>query len=120
MYAKSCYPEVQLTAKKRHLSEKTLKASKTIRVYDQNFKTTLRVPSLPGFVLGRSWPCGQDPGVKSNPMVTNEAGKDECDFTHWSAHAFYFGDASGIFPEFIARHDLQNAVDDIFNGKQIL
>jgi catechol-2,3-dioxygenase len=54
------------------------------------------------------------------PLLQNEAGKDEYDFTNWNAHAFYFGDASGNILEFIARHDLKNAVDDVFNGKQIL
>jgi hypothetical protein len=53
-------------------------------------------------------------------LLRNEAGRDEYDFTHWNAHAFYFKDAAGNILEFIARHDLKNAMDDVFDSKQIL
>jgi hypothetical protein len=54
------------------------------------------------------------------PLLRNEAGQDEYDFTHWNAHAFYFKDAGGNILEFIARHDLKDAVEDAFDSKQIL
>ena len=54
------------------------------------------------------------------PLIRNESGQDEYDFTNWNAHAFYFKDAAGNILEFIARHDLKNAVDEPFNREQIL
>lgn len=53
-------------------------------------------------------------------LLRNESGKDEYDFTDWNAHAFYFKDAAGNILEFIARHDLQNAVNGAFDSGQIL
>ena len=54
------------------------------------------------------------------PLLRNESGQDEYDFTNWHAHAFYFRDAAGNILEFIARHDLQNAADGQFDSQQIL
>jgi len=54
------------------------------------------------------------------PLLRNEEGQDEYDFASWNAHAFYFNDAAGNILEFIARHDLQNAVNEEFNSGQIL
>jgi catechol 2,3-dioxygenase-like lactoylglutathione lyase family enzyme len=54
------------------------------------------------------------------PLLRNEAGQDEYDFTNWNAHAFYFKDAAGNILEFIARHDLQIAVNAPFDSRQIL
>lgn len=54
------------------------------------------------------------------PLLRNEAGQDEYDFTNWNAHAFYFKDAAGNILEFIARHDLQNGVNGPFHSEQIL
>lgn len=54
------------------------------------------------------------------PLLRNESGQDEYDFTNWNAHAFYFRDATGNILEFIARHDLKNAVSGAFNSEQIL
>ncbi len=38
----------------------------------------------------------------------------------WNAHAMYFKDAAGNILEFIARHDLRNAVNEEFDSGQIL
>jgi catechol-2,3-dioxygenase len=54
------------------------------------------------------------------PVLRNAEGRDEYDFDNWRAHAFYFKDAAGNILEFIARHDLPNAVDGPFDGRQIL
>lgn len=54
------------------------------------------------------------------PLLRNESGQDEYDFTNWNAHAFYFKDAAGNILEFIARHDLKNATDGTFDSDQIL
>jgi catechol-2,3-dioxygenase len=54
------------------------------------------------------------------PLLRNETGQDEYDFTNWNAQAFYFKDAGGNILEFIARHELQNAVKAPFDSRQIL
>jgi catechol 2,3-dioxygenase-like lactoylglutathione lyase family enzyme len=70
-------------------------------------------------------PANQFPAAKAwvaerVPLLRNEAGTDEYDFTNWNAHAFYFKDAAGNILEFIARHDLQNAANGPFDSQQIL
>lgn len=38
----------------------------------------------------------------------------------WNADSFYFYDASGNIAEFIVRYDLDNAIDSIFEGSDVL
>jgi hypothetical protein len=66
------------------------------------------------FQAAKAWLSGRI------PLLRNEAGQDEYDFTNWNAHAFYFKDAAGNILEFIARHDLPNGVNGPFNSQQIL
>jgi catechol 2,3-dioxygenase-like lactoylglutathione lyase family enzyme len=54
------------------------------------------------------------------PLLRDESGKDEFSFESWNSHSLYFKDAAGNVLEFIARHDLKNAVDGSFDGRQIL
>ena len=54
------------------------------------------------------------------PLLRDENGMDEFDFSNWNAHSFYFKDAAGNILEFIARHNLKNNADGDFDSKQIL
>jgi len=54
------------------------------------------------------------------PLLRDENGRDEFDSSSWNATSVYFKDAAGNILEFIARHDLKNAVDKEFNSSRIL
>lgn len=54
------------------------------------------------------------------PVLQDESGKDEFYFEHWNSHSVYFKDAAGNILEFIARHNLKNAMDGAFKSGQIL
>jgi hypothetical protein len=54
------------------------------------------------------------------PLLHDETGKDEFDSESWNSHSVYFKDAAGNVLEFIARHNLKNAVVGEFDSSQIL
>jgi len=54
------------------------------------------------------------------PLLQDESGRDEFDSESWNSHGLYFKDAAGNVLEFIARHNLQNAVETAFDSRQIL
>lgn len=54
------------------------------------------------------------------PLLKDKEGKDEFESRTWNSHSVYFKDAAGNVLEFIARHDLENAMDGHFNSDQIL
>ena len=54
------------------------------------------------------------------PLLRDEAGKDEFESAGWNSHSVYFKDAAGNVLEFIARHNLKNAVIREFDSHQIL
>ena len=54
------------------------------------------------------------------PLLHDEAGKNEFDSTSWNSHSVYFKDTAGNVLEFIARHNLKNAVQGKFDSLQIL
>lgn len=54
------------------------------------------------------------------PLLRDENGQDEFHSETWNSHSVYFKDAMGNVLEFIARHDLENAVTAEFGGAQIL
>jgi len=54
------------------------------------------------------------------PLLSDETGKDEFESKSWNSDSVYFKDAAGNVLEFIARHHLENAVDEEFNSSQIL
>jgi catechol-2,3-dioxygenase len=54
------------------------------------------------------------------PLLCDESGKDEFPFESWNSYSLYFKDAAGNVLEFIARHDLKNAVDGNFDSRQFL
>jgi hypothetical protein len=54
------------------------------------------------------------------PLLHDETGKDEFDSESWNSNSVYFKDAAGNVLEFIARHNLKNAVSDKFDSSQIL
>jgi hypothetical protein len=54
------------------------------------------------------------------PLLSDETGKDEFESKTWNSHSVYFKDAAGNVLEFIARHNLKNAVEDEFDSSQIL
>ena len=53
-------------------------------------------------------------------LLHDENGKDEFASETWNSHSVYFKDAAGNVLEFIARHNLQNAVDGDFDSRKIL
>lgn len=54
------------------------------------------------------------------PLLRDESGQDEFESKSWNSHSVYFKDAVGNVLEFIARHNLKNAVDRDFDSQQIL
>jgi len=54
------------------------------------------------------------------PLLHDENGKDEFESESWNSDSVYFKDSAGNVLEFIARHNLKNAVEDEFNSKHIL
>lgn len=54
------------------------------------------------------------------PLLYDENGKDEFESESWNSSSVYFKDSAGNVLEFIARHNLKNAVEDEFNSKHIL
>lgn len=54
------------------------------------------------------------------PLLKDERGDDHFRHEGWNADAVYFKDPAGNILEFIARHDLKNAVEGEFNSDQIL
>lgn len=54
------------------------------------------------------------------PLLKDERGNDDFHHDGWNADAVYFKDPAGNILEFIARHDLKNAVEGEFNSGQIL
>jgi catechol-2,3-dioxygenase len=54
------------------------------------------------------------------PILYDKNGKEEFESQDWNSHSLYFKDAAGNILEFIARHNLKNAVDGEFDGSQIL
>jgi catechol-2,3-dioxygenase len=57
---------------------------------------------------------------KRIPLLHDETGKNEFDSESWNSHSVYFKDTAGNVLEFIARHNLKNAVDGDFDSRQIL
>jgi catechol 2,3-dioxygenase-like lactoylglutathione lyase family enzyme len=53
-------------------------------------------------------------------LLRDERGNDHFRHEGWNADAVYFKDPAGNILEFIARHDLPNAVDGDFDSGQIL
>lgn len=53
-------------------------------------------------------------------MLKDKSGKEDFVSQSWNSDSFYFLDLAGNILEFIARHNLQNAVDGSFNSSQIL
>jgi hypothetical protein len=54
------------------------------------------------------------------PLLHDETGKDEFESESWNSNSVYFKDAAGNVLEFIARHNLVNAISDQFDSSQIL
>jgi catechol-2,3-dioxygenase len=54
------------------------------------------------------------------PLLRDESGQDEFESRSWNSHSVYFKDAAGNVLEFIARHNLKDAVEGDFDSKQIL
>lgn len=54
------------------------------------------------------------------PLLRDESGQDEFESENWNSHSVYYKDTAGNVLEFIARHNLKNAVDRDFDSKQIL
>ncbi len=54
------------------------------------------------------------------PLLKDAEGKDEFHSDNWNSHSVYFKDAAENVLEFIARHNLKNAMDGDFRSDQIL
>lgn len=66
------------------------------------------------------FPASKEWITRRLPLLHDETGKDEFPSETWNSHSVYFKDAAGNVLEFIARHNLQNAVDEAFDSRQIL
>jgi catechol-2,3-dioxygenase len=53
-------------------------------------------------------------------LLCDESGKDQFASENWNSHSIYFKDAAGNVLEFIACHNLKNAVGRAFDSRQIL
>ena len=54
------------------------------------------------------------------PLLHNDTGKEIFDSKSWNSHSVYFKDPAGNVLEFIARHEMKNAVDGDFDSALIL
>ena len=54
------------------------------------------------------------------PLLSDTVGNDEFASESWNSNSVYFKDVAGNVLEFIARHNLKNAVEGDFDGAQIL
>lgn len=54
------------------------------------------------------------------PLLKDKSGKEDFASENWNSDSIYFSDSAGNVLEFIARHNLKNAVDGNFNSSQIL
>lgn len=54
------------------------------------------------------------------PLLRDENGREEFESESWNSDSVYFKDAAGNVLEFIARHNLKNAVEGDFESRQIL
>ena len=53
-------------------------------------------------------------------LLKDKSGKEDFTSQNWNSDSFYFLDSAGNILEFIARHNLGNAVEESFNSSQIL
>jgi len=53
-------------------------------------------------------------------LLRDETGKDEFESESWNSNSVYFKDAAGNVLEFIARHNLENTIEEDFDSSQIL
>ena len=80
--------------------------------YDRPFyHFALNIPENK-FHEAKSW-------IQSRVQLIQEEGDDEVFFTSWNAHSLYFEDPSGNIVEFIARHNLSNAISHSYNSGEI-
>lgn len=54
------------------------------------------------------------------PLLKDDKGNDEFTGGSWNSSSVYFKDSAGNILEFIARHDQNNAVNQLFNSQYIL
>ena len=54
------------------------------------------------------------------PLLKDKNGKEDFESQSWNSDSVYFLDPAGKCLEFIARHDLKNAMDGDFDSSQIL
>jgi len=79
--------------------------------YDRpSYHFALNIPENK-FREAKSW-------IQSRVQLIQE-GDDEVFFTSWNAHSLYFEDPSGNIVEFIARHNLSNAIPRSYNSGEI-
>jgi catechol-2,3-dioxygenase len=64
-----------------------------------------------------AWQRSRTPIIHPNPSGPKDA---VVNFQHWNAHSIFFLDPAGNLLEYIARHDLQNAVEGEFSVTDIL
>lgn len=54
------------------------------------------------------------------PLLKDKSGKEDFASENWNSDSIYFSDRAGNVLEFIARHNLKNAVDGDFDSSHIL
>ena len=82
-------------------------------VFDGAYHFAFNIPENQ-FRAAREWISNRQ------TLLHDQSGKDEFESESWNSHSVYFKDAAGNVLEFIARHNLKNAVEGDFDSKQIL
>lgn len=91
----------------------TLVFTPTAPDFDGAYHFAFNIPENQ-FHAGKAWIS------KRMPLLHDETGEDEFASESWNSNSVYFKDAAGNVLEFIARHNLKNAVLNDFESQQIL
>ena len=82
-------------------------------VFDGAYHFALNIPENQ-FRAAREWISNRQ------TLLHDQSGKGEFESESWNSHSVYFKDAAGNVLKFIARHNLKNAIEGDFDGKQVL
>jgi catechol-2,3-dioxygenase len=93
--------------------ETVLAFAQAPRDFDGAYHFAFNIPENQ-FYTAKAWISGRI------PLLHDENGQDEFESKSWNSHSVYFKDAAGNVLEFIARHNLDNAVERDFDSGQVL
>ena len=81
--------------------------------FDSAYHFAFNIPENQ-FQAGKHWISSQI------PLLQDESGKEVFESQSWNSDSVYFKDAAGNVLEFIARHNLRNAIEGEFDSTHIL